>query len=490
MAGTPIRSVALDYSKLKIDHEDYAEKTHAEARQAIKKILDLANFAIATEDISGEVANRQLDGAGLADKTPSRSIVHGVTWVMANVDDSDDTGKIKYGQPVVFDTKTGKCVTGINPSWAPSEYKILGTALDNLDSDQKLIPVHLKVFDPPQKYYGEVVAVLRENLTAPKLVGMRPIFHNGVQNGEDFYSEDICNRSGGGPGLSSIVVEIPSAKADLFAITEGNGKPEQAGEVGHVGNIGKFYYIAIATNETIYNTTPWKYYSRDQSNVGQFLNADIVVVEKHNDLWLVDRPKGWRPFASFILDRILTSPPIDYGFFPPPNKIIAFKEDNGYGYDTFSSENKYRGDFTTLDSNGQITISSDWSLAYYKISYSLQLDFENAALLEEGVGDDFGYYSVKVWLGNDASTSEINPNGNMREQSLQFSIPNKAAPPQSFSIYTIISEGKLTFSHQTIAKLQKGSKIPLGLFVTDEDFDGDAVQFRNAKANIIIEPMF
>lgn len=136
-----VRSVALDYSKLKLDHPDYASKTPAEARQKIKKILDLANFAIATEPINLSAASRIIGSDFLPSRMSTRAVVNGVTWVIANVDGTENTGKVVYGKPVVFDTTTGKTVTGINEKWSADEYKIIGVALDELASGRKMIPV-------------------------------------------------------------------------------------------------------------------------------------------------------------------------------------------------------------------------------------------------------------------------------------------------------------------------------------------------------------
>lgn len=150
-----LRSVVLDPAKLKIDHEDYSSGTNAEARVKIKRILDLTNFAIATEEISTARASQFLpQDATLPSRMATRAIIHGVSWVMANSDGTDDTGVIKYGKPVVFDTKTGKSVTGINDKWSPGEYRILGTALDELESGYKLIPILLG--SPPMQQDGPI----------------------------------------------------------------------------------------------------------------------------------------------------------------------------------------------------------------------------------------------------------------------------------------------------------------------------------------------
>lgn len=136
-----VRSVALDYSKLKLDHPDYASKSPTEARQQIKKILDLANFAIATEPVNLNAAARIVGSDFLPSRMSTRAVINGVTWVIANVDGTENTGKVVYGKPVVFDTTTGKTVTGVNDKWSADEYKIVGVALDAVESGQKLIPV-------------------------------------------------------------------------------------------------------------------------------------------------------------------------------------------------------------------------------------------------------------------------------------------------------------------------------------------------------------
>lgn len=134
-----VRSVALDYSKLKSDHPDYSGKQPAEIRRAIKKILDLCSFSIATEEVSQAIVDNT--GAVTPESMSVRGVISGVTWVNGNADGTDNTGKIEYGKPVVFDVTTGKTVTGINAKWAEDEYKVLGIALDEVASGQKLIPV-------------------------------------------------------------------------------------------------------------------------------------------------------------------------------------------------------------------------------------------------------------------------------------------------------------------------------------------------------------
>jgi hypothetical protein len=57
----------------------------------------------------------------------------GLRLARAFYDGTVNTGKIKAGYPVVFDTMTGMAVTGINSTWSPAEYRILGIAMQDFD---------------------------------------------------------------------------------------------------------------------------------------------------------------------------------------------------------------------------------------------------------------------------------------------------------------------------------------------------------------------
>jgi hypothetical protein len=159
-----IRPVAVEYDDLLITSEKYAGKTHAEARRLIKKILDQMTFCVSTEAVSKDTASALLNDDTLPDTVHGKAVIHGVTWIVGNVDGTDDTGVIKYGKPVAVDTTTGKCVTGVNSKWSADEYKVIGTALDEVLSGKKRIPVLLGTPSAPEETV--MMVWLKENIPA------------------------------------------------------------------------------------------------------------------------------------------------------------------------------------------------------------------------------------------------------------------------------------------------------------------------------------
>jgi len=103
-------------------------ETDADRRKYITSILKKTNFMVNVTPISNtEYFN--LTQGGVTPFAFSGAAVHtGMVWVNCYVDGTDLTGSIVTGKPVVFDTVTGRGVTGIHPSWKTDEYKIVGTA--------------------------------------------------------------------------------------------------------------------------------------------------------------------------------------------------------------------------------------------------------------------------------------------------------------------------------------------------------------------------
>jgi hypothetical protein len=82
-----------------------------------------------------------------------RCVVTGIAYVRAYYDATINTGEIKCGHPVVFDTVTGSSVTGINVNWASDEYFTVGISMVNFNlvqpyQDYKNI-IQVKLSNPP-----------------------------------------------------------------------------------------------------------------------------------------------------------------------------------------------------------------------------------------------------------------------------------------------------------------------------------------------------
>lgn len=138
--------VAVDPAKFVIGHSDYAGMTPAAARKAIRALIDKYNVAITPEKVTKDRAEKQVLNEGLPDRVPGQAIMEGITWVRCYYDGTTNTAQIDNGKAVVIDTVKGGMVTGIHPSWAPDEYKIVGIALDRYTStaaEGGLIPVRL-----------------------------------------------------------------------------------------------------------------------------------------------------------------------------------------------------------------------------------------------------------------------------------------------------------------------------------------------------------
>lgn len=123
----------------------YPSKTPQEARQYIKELLDGRNFAIA---VSPTIATQLTSAAGSStDNIQSLMKVAGVVHVNTIVEDSEYHSAIRSGQPVCFEVKYGKYLTGVKSSWGVDEYHIVGTAMADNTSGIKRIPVLLNRYE-------------------------------------------------------------------------------------------------------------------------------------------------------------------------------------------------------------------------------------------------------------------------------------------------------------------------------------------------------
>lgn len=106
----------------------YPSSTPSEARKIINRKLKGKTFAINVNTVN-KAELPELDN----DKDVNAAVVtSGVIIANAYQVLGTDTGPIYAGGPVVFDTVTGRAVTGINQIWSPEEYTIVGYALQGL----------------------------------------------------------------------------------------------------------------------------------------------------------------------------------------------------------------------------------------------------------------------------------------------------------------------------------------------------------------------
>lgn len=118
----------------------------SDKRREIVKKLNRNQVGVATEPINKQLVN--MFNLSSSIELDIRLILSGICFVRAYYDGTSRTGEIKMGEQVVFDTVTGKYVTGIHESWSEDEYYPLGTALANynsttIDPDNNIIPVKL-----------------------------------------------------------------------------------------------------------------------------------------------------------------------------------------------------------------------------------------------------------------------------------------------------------------------------------------------------------
>lgn len=202
--GKPNQNEALVYTKPSgYKLSDYPGIAPKEARIAIKKKLDGMTIAV---QVAPLVAS---DLPAAAGELVGPAADSGVVFVNAFNDGTDNSWEILHGQPVVFDTVTGRGVTGINPKWSRSEYKIVGTAWkSHRDKGWARIPVKIHSFeyDPDYTYCaipvcGASIPARSGNtpgkyesciftLQAGKLV---PVMIPNLTGGQEQLREDVYN---------------------------------------------------------------------------------------------------------------------------------------------------------------------------------------------------------------------------------------------------------------------------------------------------------
>lgn len=261
-----------DPSVLLISHSTYSGKTPAEARRLVKIELDKLHFGITPDPISGPRASRQLGGGQIPEAVAGNAISEGVTFVRCYYDGTDNTGKIKHGKPVVFDTVKGWGVTGVNETWQPDEYKILGIALDEYEDEAEeggRIAVRLIPQQPEVKRRDFVIAMLHGG---PSFSGT-----DGANYGNGFgvYIDGLDTHPY--PSLF-----LPSSQATLY-----EQKVDRSTDPARLN----WRFLGY---DRVYNMTPWHFGATAPT-------CQAIVRQNHEGVWMVERPFGWVPHFTAIL---------------------------------------------------------------------------------------------------------------------------------------------------------------------------------------------
>lgn len=125
-----IRLNIKNRSEYRTDWSGFTSETNAKRRETIIEKLQDKQLAISLYRIQKSSFDNLTAQYGVG-KTVCQ--YRGVGLVKAYFDNTDDTGEIKIGEPVVFDTVTGDSITGINSKWGKSEYKRIGISLENFN---------------------------------------------------------------------------------------------------------------------------------------------------------------------------------------------------------------------------------------------------------------------------------------------------------------------------------------------------------------------
>lgn len=153
-----------DYSPYTLSWSEWEEGlTNQEKRRRIVALLANKTVGVSPIKISKKMAaEREISSYEGEFKT----IVGGLTRVRAYYDGTDNTGEIKIGQPIVFDTVTGNAVTGINEKWTADEFHVVGISFSNyaLSGPQKNHQdiIIARIERPKNHHQGVIMAITAE----------------------------------------------------------------------------------------------------------------------------------------------------------------------------------------------------------------------------------------------------------------------------------------------------------------------------------------
>lgn len=76
--------------------------------------------------------------------------------------------------------------------------------------------------------------------------------------------------------------------------------PSATGEVYEIQDVGSGVYKYVSLGAaTLVNGTPWKYYKENHGPGGEPTDEDLLLVNKHGSIYVVERPLSWTPQAVF-----------------------------------------------------------------------------------------------------------------------------------------------------------------------------------------------
>lgn len=110
--------------------------TEAGARRFIANQIKNTVFAIQTSQLNKADMDKYIEAAGSptqSEKAQGSLVYDGATIANFYYDGTSKTYKAERGKGLCFDTVTGKCVTGIHPSWAGDEYIEMAIALESCE---------------------------------------------------------------------------------------------------------------------------------------------------------------------------------------------------------------------------------------------------------------------------------------------------------------------------------------------------------------------
>lgn len=175
-----VEKLTVDYWR---SHYSGSERpTVSQARKRIVKLLSGMQFGVNVVPVEKRTI---VDAAGRVVDLTNEVRNNGVVMTLGNAGNTALTYFIRNGAPVCFDMSTGYCVTGVNPNWQSDEYKIIGTAMGEVEDGIQLVPIK---FGSPASSGGTVnrMAVLQQALFKGKSASaslMKPVNQEEVENG-------------------------------------------------------------------------------------------------------------------------------------------------------------------------------------------------------------------------------------------------------------------------------------------------------------------
>lgn len=181
----------------------YPGATGADARRQIKILLNEKNFMVNVSPFKKSDIQSAIGGSSLPSSMVAAAVENGMIWTKCYYDGTNKTGEIKAGAFVVFDTVTGKAVTGINEAWNGDEYKIVGVAWKSYSTTSGFGRIPITLQRSNEQIQFEFLGKLNGPLNQGSNVGVSVWkFDSGgtlVDTGVDFTAYDYLMKVGATP---------------------------------------------------------------------------------------------------------------------------------------------------------------------------------------------------------------------------------------------------------------------------------------------------